>query len=891
MTDERDLPDLAPASTPVPIPVRLESHEPSSLPLQPSHRSSTPPFLVSALSSSAPNDPPVEFESRQVAEHRKLMKALLDSYISKKQQQHVHHAQPSPPAARKKSDNVSNRSRRSSVIPSSLAPASDHSAVVPNVDLGVDHVYADELSGEEDEAGEWGGAVGDSTDESDPDGDVDTSGDESEGSYKAPGDAQSRSRSSSSRQHVETFLVLLAESLQEYGCPTGPLENHMNEVAAGLGHPARFSIFNGFGFASWMDEVLGGGQTLLFGSFSGMDVFKLQCVDELARRIASYSRPGPPIQVDISLVEARMASAVELAGAGLVKRERRGGRWRTVWDAVKPYLRGTLWTAKGTALAGDDIARVMKKRAKKIKRHHAPPPATERAEANDEKDKKASMILPVQAKDSQTTMEEIVIDARTAPPSPGIPRITVHDAGGYPMERTDSMLRLEILNLASLGPGFFPPAPAGLNKRKKRGAGTASLKSSLVGELDSDLGGLRRRRQNTAASVLVAEEKSTEPEVAPVTTKEILPRPEEAADAEAEELPGAADYAQAFSEIAVSDALRRLKEIRKLPPLYPGWMSVLVYGAVSAGCAGLFFSGGWWDVLISFILGCAVGGLAKITTGQESAKLFEFLAALMVGFLGRLIVAWNVPICFTSGTNITLSVVELASRHMTAGMSRLGHSLTVTALIGLGLDFGSNVASSIMSAPTLDPLTSGAGNCNSPLSTQAVWAIFAPTVFVFIVDLNSHPRQFIFMASVATVAQVIYVLAYPRFNDPLASAMASFSMGLFSYAYSRVGGANSMGGILSGLQILVPGTLAVRAFDAEDIVSGLGLAASVLVVALSLGLGLFLAGMIMAPLGRLKYGRRRGILAGGAQHVVGDVIAADGRGTRKTRIVLPPMSL
>ncbi|KAJ3328245.1 hypothetical protein HDU76_010322, partial [Blyttiomyces sp. JEL0837] len=96
---------------------------------------------------------------------------------------------------------------------------------------------------------------------------------------------------------METFLVLMATSLQEYGCPTGVLEDHMNAVAVGLGHPAKFSIFNGYAFASWMDER-SGGKTLLFGEFSGMDVFKLQLCDELVRKVNSYSTPDPPVSHD-----------------------------------------------------------------------------------------------------------------------------------------------------------------------------------------------------------------------------------------------------------------------------------------------------------------------------------------------------------------------------------------------------------------------------------------------------------------------------------------------------------------------------------------------------------------------------------------------------------------
>ncbi|KAJ3061464.1 hypothetical protein HDU99_005554, partial [Rhizoclosmatium hyalinum] len=62
---------------------------------------------------------------------------------------------------------------------------------------------------------------------------------------------KTRAALKSKNRQVDQFLVLLAISLQEYGCPTAAMESHMNAVAQGLGRPAKFSFFNGYAFASW----------------------------------------------------------------------------------------------------------------------------------------------------------------------------------------------------------------------------------------------------------------------------------------------------------------------------------------------------------------------------------------------------------------------------------------------------------------------------------------------------------------------------------------------------------------------------------------------------------------------------------------------------------------
>ncbi|ORY42364.1 hypothetical protein BCR33DRAFT_786559 [Rhizoclosmatium globosum] len=95
-------------------------------------------------------------------------------------------------------------------------------------------------------------------------------------------------------KHLDQFLVLLGNSLQEYGCPTATMETHMEHVAEGLGRPTRFAFFDGYAFATWKGEN-GRDQTLLFGTYSGLNLYKLQLCDELTRHVAAYSRPSDRI--------------------------------------------------------------------------------------------------------------------------------------------------------------------------------------------------------------------------------------------------------------------------------------------------------------------------------------------------------------------------------------------------------------------------------------------------------------------------------------------------------------------------------------------------------------------------------------------------------------------
>jgi hypothetical protein len=176
-------------------------------------------------------------------------------------------------------------------------------------------------------------------------------------------------------------------------------------------------------------------------------------------------------------------------------------------------------------------------------------------------------------------------------------------------------IKSQILNLASFGPGFKRSSYRRRDRTpssKRRASNATSLQSSDA-----------------------AQNHSIHPSNEPVSNSA------ENEDQETLQL-------EAFREIAVSDALQRLQAIRNSPPLYPTSLSILIWGLSSAGCAGLFFSGGWWDILCSFVIGGFVGALYKVSHSSKMARVFEFLSALVVGFCVELLVFWKVPICYTT---------------------------------------------------------------------------------------------------------------------------------------------------------------------------------------------------------------------------------------------------
>ncbi|KAJ3032036.1 UNVERIFIED_CONTAM: hypothetical protein HDU68_008069 [Siphonaria sp. JEL0065] len=610
-----------------------------------------------------------------------------------------------------------------------------------------------------------------------------------------------KTTSNQNTKNLDQFLVLLAVSLQEYGCPTAAMETHMNAVAQGLGRPATFSFFNGYGFASWESGSSGRGRTHLFGTWSVLDVYKLQLCDELARHVASYSQSeSPTISTSVSLYDLGATSTPVVSSQS----------WKCVFAR---YLGGTLYGTRLRKVVSADEKEREREQLKNRILHLASvgPSVFKQFKRNERLERKGK------GKESS----DIDLEAL---PSPSAQLST--DTLGPTTSSSD---------------GKIPPTNSSTSAVLSDG-------SELKQRRNFSQFSLERLSKQFTRSRSIHSKAPNQPQQQPHKPK--------------------LKHVQIFTSIAVSDALSRLKLIRSAPPLYPSWLSIIIYGLSSAGCCAIFFGGGWYDILASWVLGCIVGGVARLCTLNESfLRISEFLSALVVAFCCRYMVVWGLPICpgsttissiiqIVQGTNITLSIMELASRHPGAGVSRLGYSLTVTALIGIGLEFGDALALGFSRAPKdIDLLVLSA--CPQGLSMNTQWMIFAPTILVFLIDLNAHPRQVFFMALVSTVAQVVWTYAYPTLQDPLSSFIASFTMGTLSNVYSHFTLSNPIVGILAGLQVLVPGTLAVRAFSSNDVTSGVSLAGSVLVIALSLGLGLFLGSVVAGGAsGFFKRGKR-----------------------------------
>ncbi|KAJ3414518.1 hypothetical protein HDV05_006520 [Chytridiales sp. JEL 0842] len=550
------------------------------------------------------------------------------------------------------------------------------------------------------------------------------------------------------RASLTLYISALTKSLQGFGCPTHVLDFHLTQVSKGLGHPAVFQVFPSCIFIQFQ-----GSSALFVQTSPGLNMYKLQLVDELCRRVASYALETSPMS--------------------------------HVQGSAQNYV--------------EDLSNIVEK---------------------------SQQILEVDP--NQTEKEDEVAAAATAARSPGmvntsrrpstanknLPRqvsalkrkLSINTGGGSKMSLTESLKRPtsaaivvnHLVNFSTLSSNLTPSRTGSAaaasssssirkddfqHKRyerilgKARGAGglrDESAKKLIQGSPDISKSNKLDKLDHISDTHRDDEEGGEEGQHHVLNMADRIDEPKTRDP-----------HAAAFAYIAVQDALQNLDTIIALPPLYPMWTQCLANGTSAAGCA--------------------------------------------------------------------------ATRNMVSGTSRLFYGLTITAILGFGLDLGQAIPSVILGISKYPPtLESGPGlkgelpiTCQ-PIGESLKLVLFLPTTLAMNIGINAHWRQLPGMVATALLAFTVSKLSSVYLGPQLASACAAFCAGSFGNIYGKITRVPAIVPVLAAMLMLVPGAMAVRSITmmitSSQVTDGVGLVMNVFTVALSLGIGLFMAGLVFVPI-------------------------------------------
>jgi len=200
------------------------------------------------------------------------------------------------------------------------------------------------------------------------------------------------------------------------------------------------------------------------------------------------------------------------------------------------------------------------------------------------------------------------------------------------------------------------------------------------------------------------------------------------------------------------------------------------------------------------------------------------------------------------GITITMAIIELLTRNLMIGTVRLFYGVVMSALIGFGLDLGTVVFGQAVGKSKQEAMAETMCQAGRGITPHWYPLFFLITTLSFNMLLHSHFRQLVPMTITAAICYTCTYLLDPVLGTNPTSIIAAFTTGVCANLYSRYSGNPSILCVISGLILLVPGSVAVSGFFLflqKDTSGGIGLAVSMLSVALSLAVGLFLSSLFV----------------------------------------------
>ncbi|KAF9356712.1 hypothetical protein BGX26_004868 [Mortierella sp. AD094] len=307
---------------------------------------------------------------------------------------------------------------------------------------------------------------------------------------------------------------------------------------------------------------------------------------------------------------------------------------------------------------------------------------------------------------------------------------------------------------------------------------------------------------------------------------------------------------------SVEKANQELEKLTLEPGLYPLWLTLLGWIGSSAFVSPLAFNGGGYDMLLAGFCGLMVGILG-IIAGKFPVygNIFEMTASILVGFIAK---AFGDRVCFSAvalagvvvllpGLLLTQAIMELSSRNIVSGAVKMFYALMYAFFLGFGLTLGAELWDYIAGASAV----ASASACQHSISRWWYFIVYPAVSASINIVFNAHPRQWFGMTSVTAVGFVVtlFFKSGPQIN----AAVAAFAVGISGQLYGRLTGQLSYVPLLSGVLILVPGSVGVRgilAIIGNDPSQGFTFVLTMIHVSVAITLGVFCSALVWYPFWR-----------------------------------------
>ncbi len=334
-------------------------------------------------------------------------------------------------------------------------------------------------------------------------------------------------------------------------------------------------------------------------------------------------------------------------------------------------------------------------------------------------------------------------------------------------------------------------------------------------------------------------------------------------------------------EISLEEAETKLVDLIDSPPFYKPWFLVPLYGVASALLSVWAFKGYWTDMSAAFALGSLVGVLQIVVTSRNPlyTNVLEVTAAVITSFGARAFASIGGSdqryFCFAAiaessiatllpGYIVLCGALELQSKSVTAGSTRLFYAVIYSLFLGYGINVGSQLWAVIYpNAPT---------SAICPRGVDPRWKIvLVPTYLVVQAMLiRSRPIQIPLQVLFGSAAYTVDYFVSQRATAQIADTASAFTLGVLGHLYSRSRHGFAFASIIAGIMVLVPGGIAAQGglisgitvplfsnetvnaqqIYADNQYQSFSVGAQMIQVAVGLSVGLLISALAIYPLGR-----------------------------------------
>jgi uncharacterized membrane protein YjjP (DUF1212 family) len=302
-----------------------------------------------------------------------------------------------------------------------------------------------------------------------------------------------------------------------------------------------------------------------------------------------------------------------------------------------------------------------------------------------------------------------------------------------------------------------------------------------------------------------------------------------------------------------AEGSKRIDHIQAEPHSYGPALTTIAFSLASAS-ASRFLGGGLKEIAASALIGLVIGLLSLFVGKYQSfGKVFEFVAAgaasVLAGSLTLVIGSYAVSnatlaglIVLMPGLTLTIALIELSTRNLSSGTSRLSGAFVIFLSIGFGVAVGGAIANLLLGDPAVARATP------LPAWTEALALVTMPIALTIL--LRAQFRDTVWIVIAGALAVGGSRLGVKFFGPEMGVFLGALTVGVASNWYARLLDRPAIITEVPGIMLLVPGSVGFRGLAAlmdEKTISGIDTSFKMILTAVALVAGTLMANIVAPP--------------------------------------------